>query len=222
MLRPFDRLPSTGSGPRLLTMRAEFAAASVLARIPDEDPGLRIRARHSSRACALSSLPKGEEPYRGEASSGIPVHRGRFLPEEPLSAVRAVVAFRTQSRCVSPKAKCPNPKGQLPWVSPAQIWHGTAFVVARLDSEEKHMFAKATIAVVAAAAIFGAISAAQAGGRDDGTAGEATSTYGSRIGPLGQPLGGPMAWRGRPTSIYAYVPRARLNRNWIYEYSRGD
>ena len=101
------------------------------------------------------------------------------------------------------------------------------------------MFAKTTIAVVAATAIFGAISAAQAGGRDDGTAGEAaTSTYGSRIGPFGQPLGGPMAWRGRPASIYAYVPRARLdrrwiysyayaprarlNRNWVYEYVRGD
>jgi hypothetical protein len=85
------------------------------------------------------------------------------------------------------------------------------------------MFAKTTVAVVAAVAIFGAISAAQAGGRDDGTAGEAaTSTYGSRIGPLGQPLGGPMDWRGRPASIYAYVPRARLNRIWAYEYARGD
>jgi hypothetical protein len=84
------------------------------------------------------------------------------------------------------------------------------------------MLAQTTTAIVAAAAIFGAISVAQAGTRDDGTQGEASGTYGSRIGPLGQPLGGPMAWRGRPSSIYAYVPRARLNRNWVYQYTRRD
>jgi hypothetical protein len=44
---------------------------------------------------------------------------------------------------------------------------------------------------------------------------------GIRVGPLGQPLGGPWAWRGRPPSIYAYVPRSRLNRSWYYEDSYG-
>jgi hypothetical protein len=81
------------------------------------------------------------------------------------------------------------------------------------------MLTKTTITVVAAAAMFGAISAAQAADRDDGTRGEGVGSYGYRIGPLGQPLGGPMSWRGRPSSIYAYVPRAQLNRNWIYSYA---
>jgi len=72
------------------------------------------------------------------------------------------------------------------------------------------MLSKITIAILAAAAIFGAASAAQAGGRDD-----ADQSGGARIGPLGQPLGGPSAWRGRPSSIYAYVPRSRLDQRYF-------
>ena len=79
------------------------------------------------------------------------------------------------------------------------------------------MFAKTTtIALVAAAAILGAVAAAQAGSKDDGDSG-VSGSFGYRIGPLGQPLGGPYAWRGRPPGIYAYVPRARLGRRWYYE-----
>jgi hypothetical protein len=78
---------------------------------------------------------------------------------------------------------------------------------------------KTTIALLAAAAIFGAASAAQAGSRDEDAGGG--SSYGFRIGPLGQPMGGPMAWRGRPSSVYAYVPRARLDRRWRYENPYG-
>jgi hypothetical protein len=79
---------------------------------------------------------------------------------------------------------------------------------------------KTAIALLAAAAVFGAVSAAQAGSRDDGDAGGGGS-YGFRIGPLGQPMGGPTAWRGRPSSVYAYVPRARLDRRWRYENPYG-
>lgn len=79
---------------------------------------------------------------------------------------------------------------------------------------------KTTIALLAAAAIFGAVSAAQAGGRDDADAGGGGS-HGFRIGPLGQQMGGPTAWRGRPSSVYAYVPRARLDRRWYYRNRYG-
>ena len=75
---------------------------------------------------------------------------------------------------------------------------------------------KTTLAILAAAAMFGAVSAAQAGSRNDGAAATGVSR-GFRIGPLGQPMGGPMTWRGRPPSVYAYVPRARLDRRWYYQ-----
>jgi hypothetical protein len=80
---------------------------------------------------------------------------------------------------------------------------------------------KTSIALLAAAAMFGAVSVAQAGGKDDADAGGASGPSGFRIGPLGQPMGGPMAWRGRPSSVYAYVPRARLNQRWYYEDAYG-
>jgi hypothetical protein len=84
------------------------------------------------------------------------------------------------------------------------------------------MLTKATVALVAAAAILGAISPTQAGSRDFGEQGEGSSgMWGYRIGPLGQPLGGPEAWRGRPPSVDAYVPRAELNRRWYHEHVRG-
>ena len=77
------------------------------------------------------------------------------------------------------------------------------------------------IALLAAAAMFGAVSAAQASGgsRNDGAA-AVGSSYGFRIGPLGQPMGGPSTWRGRPPSVYAYVPRHRLDQRWSYENGR--
>jgi hypothetical protein len=77
---------------------------------------------------------------------------------------------------------------------------------------ETTMLTKTSIAILAAAAIFGAASAAQAGSKDD-----ADHSGGARIGPMGQALGAPSAWRGRPSSAYAYVPRSRLDRHWIYE-----
>lgn len=73
------------------------------------------------------------------------------------------------------------------------------------------MLSKGRIAILAAAAIFGAASGAQAGGSRD----DADQTGGARIGPLGQAQGGPSAWRGRPSSIYAYVPRSRLDRRYF-------
>jgi hypothetical protein len=74
------------------------------------------------------------------------------------------------------------------------------------------MLTKTTIALLVAAAIFGA-GPALAGGKDD-----PEHMGGFRIGPLGQVMGGPITWRGRPPSIYAYVPRAHLARRWYYEY----
>jgi hypothetical protein len=82
------------------------------------------------------------------------------------------------------------------------------------------MLSRTSIAILAAAAIFGAASAAQAEGGSKADPDSTTAVGGgSRIGPLGQPLGGPGAWRGRPYSVYAYVPRSRLDRRWIYEES---
>jgi hypothetical protein len=79
------------------------------------------------------------------------------------------------------------------------------------------MLGKATITLVAAAALFAAASAVQAASKNDGdSAGAVSGPFGYRIGPLGQREGGRMAWRGRPRSIYAYVPRARLYRRWYY------
>src|SRR6516164_3639710 len=75
---------------------------------------------------------------------------------------------------------------------------------------DKKRVSKMTIAILAAAAIFAGAAAAQAGSRDD-----ANQAGGARIGPLGQPLGGPSAWRGRPSSIYAYVPRSRLDQRYF-------
>jgi len=77
---------------------------------------------------------------------------------------------------------------------------------------ERTMLSKTGIAILAAATIFGAASAALAGSKDD-----ADHSGGARIGPMGQVMGGPSTWRGRPSSAYAYVPRSRLNRQWIYE-----
>jgi hypothetical protein len=82
---------------------------------------------------------------------------------------------------------------------------------------ETTMMSKTSIAILAAAAIFGAASAAQATGDAD-----AEHYGGFRIGPMGQALGGPSAWRGQPSSAYAYVPRSRLDRNWYYEDSFGE
>jgi hypothetical protein len=81
---------------------------------------------------------------------------------------------------------------------------------------------RTTIALLAAAAMFGAVSAAQAGSKSDGdSAGASSGSSGFRVGPGGQPMGGPMAWRGRPRSVYAYVPRAGLDRHWYYENGYG-
>jgi hypothetical protein len=80
---------------------------------------------------------------------------------------------------------------------------------------------KTTMALLAAAAMFGTVSAAQAGSKDDPDSGGASGPSGYRIGPLGQPMGGPMTWRGRPYSVYAYVPRARLNQRWYDEDAYG-
>lgn len=80
-------------------------------------------------------------------------------------------------------------------------------------AKEENTMSKITIAMaISAFIVFGVASAAQAGSKDD----EPPSSGGYRIGPLGQPMGGPYAWRGRPSSIYAYVPRSRLNRSWHY------
>ena len=79
------------------------------------------------------------------------------------------------------------------------------------------MLGKATITLVAAAALFAAASAVQAASKNDGdSAGAVSGPFGYRIGPLGQREGGPLAWRGRHRSFYAYVPRARLHRRWYY------
>jgi hypothetical protein len=60
---------------------------------------------------------------------------------------------------------------------------------------------------LSATAIFGAASAAQASGsKNDADKG------GARKGPQGQAQGAPSAWRGRPSSVHAYVPRSRLDR----------
>jgi hypothetical protein len=84
------------------------------------------------------------------------------------------------------------------------------------------MLTRATIAVAAAAAILAAVSSAQAGSRNFGDQGEGSSgQWGYRIGPLGQPLGAPYAWRGRPSSVRAYVPREELNRRWLRDNARG-
>jgi hypothetical protein len=69
--------------------------------------------------------------------------------------------------------------------------------------------------VLAAASLLAASSAAQAGDKYDGDSPHLVGA-GYRIGPLGQRLGGLRAWRGRPRSIYAYVPRARLDRRRYY------
>ena len=81
--------------------------------------------------------------------------------------------------------------------------------------------ARTSIALLAAAAMLGAVTAAQASGgsRNDGDSSVGAS-YGFRIGPMGQPMGGPSTWRGRPPSIYAYVPRHRLDQRWYYENGR--
>jgi len=84
------------------------------------------------------------------------------------------------------------------------------------------MLSKTSIAILAAVAIFGAIPAAMAeGGSKNDADSPSASGGGHRIGPLGQPMGGPSAWRGRPSSIYAYVPRSRLDRRWYYEDAYG-
>jgi len=88
-----------------------------------------------------------------------------------------------------------------------------------LMAPKDNTMSKTTIAMALSAFIaFGVASAAQAGTRDD----ESPSSGGFRIGPLGQPMGGPYAWRGRPYSIYAYVPRSRLNRSWQYVRTPAD
>jgi hypothetical protein len=87
---------------------------------------------------------------------------------------------------------------------------------------EQTMLSKTSMAILAAVAIFGAAPAAMAdGGSKNDADSPSASGGGTRIGPLGQPLGGPSTWRGRPPSIYAYVPRARLDRRWYYEDSYG-
>jgi hypothetical protein len=76
---------------------------------------------------------------------------------------------------------------------------------------------KTTIAIgLSIFVVFGVGTAVQAGSRDD----DPPSSGGYRIGPLGQVLGGPYAWRGRPPDVYAYAPRSRLNRAWYYENAR--
>jgi len=65
------------------------------------------------------------------------------------------------------------------------------------------MLTRTTLAI-AAVVVFGAASAVQAGSKDD----DGGPGGGYRIGPLGQPMGGPFAWRGVPPNVYGYVPRA--------------
>jgi hypothetical protein len=69
-----------------------------------------------------------------------------------------------------------------------------------------------TTMALAIAVILTAAPAVQAGSKDD-----PDRQGGFRIGPLGQIMGGPSTWRGRPFSAYAYVPRSRLN--GVYAYS---
>jgi len=84
------------------------------------------------------------------------------------------------------------------------------------------MLSKTSIAILAAVVIVGAAPAAMAEGGSKADPDSPTAVGGGfRIGPLGQPLGGPWAWRGRPPSIYAYVPRSRLDRRWYYENAYG-